>query len=150
MTSIFPLVGHRVTLTAAFGYQAPEGWVELAAGTVLSEGVGLPPPPSIQSPGLLSEGWVFTRAVASSMVPPSDLLVEELKIGVLEEGDSRVAKALELARKYGQIDGGHHKAWAIDQMVRALLGDAYESWVREACDGEDGPETYEWDEGTPP
>lgn len=69
---------------------------------------------------------------------------------VFEEGDSRVAKALELARKYGQIDGEHHKAWTIDQMVRALLGDAYEAWVAEACDGEDGPETYDWDVGTPP
>lgn len=33
----------------------------------------------------------------------------------------RIEKALSWARD-GQIDGGHHKAWSIDQMVRALLG----------------------------
>ena len=29
-------------------------------------------------------------------------------------------KALEIAGDYGTIDGGHHKMWVIDQMVRAL------------------------------
>ena len=32
----------------------------------------------------------------------------------------RIAKALEYADSYGGIDGGHHKMWVIDQMVRAL------------------------------
>jgi hypothetical protein len=31
-----------------------------------------------------------------------------------------IKKALELATIYGQIEGAHHKAWVIDQMVRAL------------------------------
>ncbi len=47
---------------------------------------------------------------------------------------------------YGGIDG-HHKAWVIDQMVRALTGDDYEKVVTDAKDGEDGPDTYEWNEG---
>ena len=83
--------------------------------------------------------------------------------------DSRIEKALEYAFKYGGIDGGHHKMWVIDQMVRALTGcpdieqeaawgyysvqgesEEYEEWVRRHCDGEDGPDTYEWDEGIPP
>ena len=34
---------------------------------------------------------------------------------------ARIAKALEQAVN-GQCDGSHHKAWAIDQMVGALLG----------------------------
>jgi len=59
-------------------------------------------------------------------------------------------KAIELAVRYGGIDGDHHKAWVIDQMVRALAGDGYEELVREAKAGEDGPETYSWDEGIPP
>lgn len=63
----------------------------------------------------------------------------------------RIAKAIRLAVRYGGIDGDHHKAWVIDQMCRALLdGPAYQRMVKDACDGEDGPNTYEWDKGTPP
>jgi hypothetical protein len=52
--------------------------------------------------------------------------------------------------RFGGIDGEHHKLWVIDQMVRALAGDRYEAIVREACDGEDGPNTYEWKVGITP
>lgn len=57
--------------------------------------------------------------------------------------------ALAVILRYGGIDGGHH-AWVIDQVVRALTGDGYAEWVRAAQDGEDGPDTYPWDVGTPP
>ncbi len=30
--------------------------------------------------------------------------------------------ALEYSSAYGQIDGGHHKQWVIDQMTRILMG----------------------------
>lgn len=58
--------------------------------------------------------------------------------------------AIELSVRYGGIDGAHHKMWVIDQMVRALAGDDYARIVAEACDGEDGPDTYEWDVGIAP
>lgn len=61
-----------------------------------------------------------------------------------------IDKAIKLAVQYGGIDGAHHKAWVIDQMVRVLAGDDYERIVTEAKAGEDGPETYEWDEGIEP
>jgi hypothetical protein len=64
--------------------------------------------------------------------------------------DTKVAVALELALRYGQIDGAHHKTWVIDQMCRALLDDKYAAWVREAKAGDDGPETFDWDEGIAP
>lgn len=54
------------------------------------------------------------------------------------------------AISYGATDGAHHKMWVIDQMVRALLEDKYEQWVKEFMDGEDGPNTYKWGEGVPP
>ncbi len=83
-----------------------------------------------------------------------------------------VEKALVYAVRFGGIDGAH-QAWVIDQMVRALLdcpmveetiecdagpytferqgeSASYLKLVAEACDGEDGPETYEWNEGVPP
>jgi hypothetical protein len=64
--------------------------------------------------------------------------------------DERVSRALDIARRYGGIDGAHHKAWVIDQMVQTLTGDGYSEWVSDAKQGEDGPETYEWDEGIAP
>lgn len=88
--------------------------------------------------------------------------------------DSRIKLALEFGVKYGGIDGDHHKTWVIDQMIRALTGcpmeehtafdcnnkpytyedqgvsDEYAELRREACDGEDGPNTYNWDEGIAP
>lgn len=30
--------------------------------------------------------------------------------------------ALEFISRYSQIDGGHHKAWVLDQVARILLG----------------------------
>ncbi len=58
-------------------------------------------------------------------------------------------KALEMAT-WGATDGAHHKVWVIDQMVRILAGENYDEWVREFSAGEDGPSTYEWDEGVAP
>jgi hypothetical protein len=62
----------------------------------------------------------------------------------------RIDKALDVIRQYGGIDGAHHKTWVLDQAVRALTGDEYEAWVKDACEGEDGPGTYYWDVGIPP
>lgn len=49
-----------------------------------------------------------------------------------------IDKAIALAIKYGSIDGDHHRAWVIDQMVRVLAGDDYERLISEECteDGE--------------
>lgn len=84
-----------------------------------------------------------------------------------------IKKALEIAES-GSYDGAHHKMWVIDQIVRALTlcpmvteetpdhfdyqytyevqgeSEEYEKWVKEFNDGEDGPETYEWDVGIAP
>lgn len=92
----------------------------------------------------------------------------------VDEAWGRVRKALFVAFQSGGVDGGHHKQWVIDQMVRALTGcpmvddvavdykghnytftrqgesEEYVEWVRAFRDGEDGPDSYEWDEGTPP
>lgn len=62
----------------------------------------------------------------------------------------RISAAIDLAVKYGGIDGAHHKDWVIDQMVRVLSGDEYEQIVADAKVGEDGPNTYEWDVGIAP
>jgi hypothetical protein len=62
----------------------------------------------------------------------------------------RIGEALHLIGRYGGIDGAHHKQWVLDQVARKLAGDKYEAWVRAVKEGEDGPDTYEWDEGIAP
>jgi hypothetical protein len=64
--------------------------------------------------------------------------------------ESRIAKAIDIAFQYGSIDGGHHKTWIIDQMVRHLSGDKYAELIREYKNGGEGPDTYTWDEGIAP
>ena len=76
---------------------------------------------------------------------------------------------------YGGIDGGHHKQWVLDQVARILLGTPvnvtlakwenghqeerfhvggpsaeYTAWVAQMKAGEDGPNTYDYDEGIAP
>lgn len=59
-------------------------------------------------------------------------------------------QALNLIHMYGGTDGAHHKQWLLDQIVRTLTGEDYKSWVQRYQYGENGPETYEWDEGIAP
>lgn len=76
------------------------------------------------------------------------------EVNVIENDDvhASVDDALKIAFKYGQIDGSHHKAWVIDQMVRALLGseEAYKAWIRHYVYDEETDSVYEWDKGIAP
>ena len=56
----------------------------------------------------------------------------------------RINNALSLAVKYGGIEGDSHKAWVINEMVKALAVEEYDRIVAESKDGEHGPSTYEW------
>jgi len=62
----------------------------------------------------------------------------------------RIRNAVDIAVQYGGFDGAHHKAWVIDQMVRALTSEDYARVVAEAKAGDEGPETYESDVGIAP
>ena len=59
----------------------------------------------------------------------------------------KINAALDLAFKYGQIEGDHHRACTIDQIVRALIGSNqdYKDWIKNYC-----LDSYEWDEGIAP
>ncbi len=37
--------------------------------------------------------------------------------------------AIDIMTEFGQMDGAHHKAWVIDQAMRALLGDEYNDFI---------------------
>jgi len=77
------------------------------------------------------------------------------------DSEDRILRALAVADVYGQTDGDHHKAWVIDQMVRALCGclengdgsyragQEYRDWVEHYC-YVDGEQEYEWDTGIAP
>lgn len=77
--------------------------------------------------------------------------------------------------KYGGIDGSHHKTWVLDQVAQILHGtpvivtlakwddgqseyrvqleeptSKYHEWVKELKAGEDGPDTYYYDQGIAP
>lgn len=86
-----------------------------------------------------------------------------------------VEAAIIFISRYGGIDGGHHKQWVLDQVARILLGTPVEvrlakwdngeederyylgepsaeylAWVAAQKAGEDGPNTYDYDEGIAP
>ena len=91
------------------------------------------------------------------LIDPDPATGRQTEWGVFErhqaENDTeRVQLALELLERDGQVDGDHHKAWVIDQTVRILTGDNddYQAWIERYRAGEDGPDTYSWDEGIAP
>lgn len=66
--------------------------------------------------------------------------------GQYKDYKSRNEKAIDIAYEYSQIDGEHHKAWCIDQIVRALTDDNYNEFVKKyENNGE-----YKWDIGIAP
>lgn len=78
----------------------------------------------------------------------------ELKTKDLQQ---KIDKALKIAFEYSQIDGSHHKAWVIDQMVRSLLDDNYKKEIEKYMfDGQDPVEAiqnenyFKWDIGVAP
>lgn len=67
-----------------------------------------------------------------------------------DEAVSKINNATDIAFRHGQNDGAHHKAWVIDQIIRALLKEDYATWITNYKLDEGDPEAYEWDEGIAP
>lgn len=77
----------------------------------------------------------------------------------------RIKKALEIATDFGQVDESRHKAWVIDQIVRALTGCSedkidelnrnltaspeYLEWIEDYSQDDEGV-SYRWDTGLAP
>jgi len=94
----------------------------------------------------LTGDWVAYRASSTIGHYEDAALVVAAYRELLNQNNN----ALDIALNFGGIDGAHHKAWVIDQVVRALTGDEYEQIIKDAKAGEDGPDTYMWDEGIAP
>lgn len=127
--------------------------------------------------GFVSHGVAKARSDYWSEIMPERCFRVECvrhRIDISVPKEEKIQQAITLAVKYGGIEGDHHKAWVIDQMVRALTGcpmilkDAidcngipytfedmgesqeYLEVVRDARKGEDGPQTYNWEVGIAP
>jgi hypothetical protein len=79
---------------------------------------------------------------------------EQVFEDILEQGkrdvDTRVETALRVLLDYGQTDGAHHKAWVIDQAVRALAGVHYKELITEYKHVATSEDMYYWDVGISP
>ena len=67
-----------------------------------------------------------------------------------EAAERTLSDILDLVHRYGGTNESHHLRWVVDQVARLAAGDRYAEWVRRQRAGEDGPDTYTWDEGIPP
>lgn len=95
---------------------------------------------------------VFGKPLIEPQIDDNTDVCDVIEYGLKCDIDiyKRVELAKEIMVRYGGIDGSHHKTWCLDQMFRALTGVNYHDAVAQACAGEDGPNTYDWDEGCPP
>lgn len=59
-------------------------------------------------------------------------------------------KALDVIFQFGGIDGGHHKQWVLDQVVRHLTGYDYDRWTANYQTDANGDFIGEWDTGIAP
>lgn len=69
----------------------------------------------------------------------------------MKHSNRKVQAAIAIVMQFGGIDGGRHKQWVIDQILRHLLTKKqYAEFVRDFESGLDGPKTYTWDTGCAP
>lgn len=64
--------------------------------------------------------------------------------------EHKIAEAIDMVLENGGYDGCHHKQWVLDQTLRILCGEGYDEVIQKYCEGEDGFDTYVWDEGIAP
>ena len=79
-----------------------------------------------------------------------ELAIPLAEAKMLDGYGANVTALLELAERYADTDGAHHKQWVIDQMIRLLLQDDYRIW-RAAEDQERRAQDRPlWNEGVAP
>lgn len=96
--------------------------------------------------------WIEYEKQNKDKINKADELIEiqETVLNLIKEQDNKINDALNLAFEYAQIDGGHHKMWVIDQMVRKLTGNDYKEWIDTYEYDEETGDEYDWDIGIAP
>lgn len=76
--------------------------------------------------------------------PTNQEFIEEFR-KYLGEGkaEDRASLALSFIYRYGGFEGGHHKAWLVDQVLRILAGEHYDALTIDE-------EYDDWDTGIAP
>ena len=59
--------------------------------------------------------------------------------------EEKIKQIEDLIQRYGGIQGDHHRAWVLDQVMRIIKGDKYHQWV---IDEEKAG--YPWEHGIAP
>lgn len=44
--------------------------------------------------------------------------------------NDKISYVIHVAERFGMTDGKDHKEWLVDQMVRILLAEKYDTWVK--------------------
>lgn len=65
---------------------------------------------------------------------------------LITDHPEKIAEGIDKAIRFAGIDGGHHKVWLIDQLMRGITGENYEKFL----DLYNVPEYDEWDTGIAP
>jgi hypothetical protein len=96
----------------------------------------------------------IVKRVMRQLHPDWESLKDESREGIIDnilaDLPEPARNAMRIAASYGQTDGAHHLTWVIDQMVHAMIGVHYKTFVEAYESGEDGRHTYTWDEGVAP
>lgn len=94
--------------------------------------------------------------------PVEEVVKDDKDMFVNVAFEKRIENALAFLSIWGQVEGDHHKAWVIDQVVRALCGcewnfndsffqnEEYKDWVSGYCYDDSHVMEYEWDIGIAP
>lgn len=94
--------------------------------------------------------------------PVEEVVKDDKDMFVNVAFEKRIENALAFLSIWGQVEGDHHKAWVIDQVVRALCGcewnfndsffqnEEYKDWVSGYCYDDNHVMEYEWDTGIAP
>jgi hypothetical protein len=67
-----------------------------------------------------------------------------------DNDDKRIDDAVDVILRWGSFDDAHHKQWALDQALRALLGDGYAARVARENDERVSAGYDPWEEGVAP
>jgi len=102
--------------------------------------------------GIFAKSWEKCGKPRDLFEEPQEEIMEgylgEFPVGVVDttDKDEAISWAMTYIGSYGQIDGGHHKQWVLDQVARILMGTPVTVTVAKWANGQ---EEKRWITGEP-